>query len=311
MIHTRRMPEAFNQQVCVCVCGPLASPPCPRGCRRHLALPRLLSVTARTPSQGLMLADLDVGLMHFQFADWPNFLLKQVRLPALRAPAAAPPSAHRRASGGLRVRDRRTRADAAVCQAWYKCLERVETPGKPPSDINTLYSGSLDTVPPPPAPSPHPPAAPTSCRRMSARRRVSARHATGGRARGGGASRVVRTVRGFLPPRGPAGRRRLARRHDRRCACPLLAWGPRGGRFVRSPRGGRFVRSPREARAWPMTSGRPPHFRAREQAGWPSGARTTSRRSPPPRPLPTVAPTRVPTVHSLPPSLPSRCARWS
>jgi hypothetical protein len=225
MIHTRRMPEAFNEQVCMC--GLLESPPCPRGCRRHLALPRLLSVTVQTLPQGLMLADLDVGLMHFQFADWPNFLLKQVHLPTPRATAAAPPSAHRRASGGLRTLDRRACAGATVCQAWYKCLERVETPGKPPSDINTLYSGSLDTVRPPPAPPPHPPAAPTSRRRMSPSRCVSARHATGGRARGRGASRVVRAVRRVLPARGPARSRRLARRHDRRCARPPAS---RGGR---------------------------------------------------------------------------------
>ena len=31
-------------------------------------------------------------------------------------------------------------------QAWYKAFERVRLPDKPVSEINVLYSGSLDVV---------------------------------------------------------------------------------------------------------------------------------------------------------------------
>ena len=55
----------------------------------------------------LMIKDLEVGLMHFQFVNWPNFILKQ---------------------------------------AWYKSFERVRLPDKPVGEINVLYSGSLDTI---------------------------------------------------------------------------------------------------------------------------------------------------------------------
>ena len=57
--------------------------------------------------QSIMIKDLEVGLMHFQFVNWRNFILKQ---------------------------------------AWYKSFERVRLPDKPVSEINVLYSGSLDTI---------------------------------------------------------------------------------------------------------------------------------------------------------------------
>ena len=54
-----------------------------------------------------MIKDIEVGLMHFQYVNWPNFILKQ---------------------------------------SWYKCFERVRLPDKPVGEINVLYSGSLDVI---------------------------------------------------------------------------------------------------------------------------------------------------------------------
>mmetsp|Transcript_9340 Transcript_9340/g.23312 ORF Transcript_9340/g.23312 Transcript_9340/m.23312 type:complete len:408 (-) Transcript_9340:226-1449(-) len=50
---------------------------------------------------------MDVGLLHFQFVNWPNFLLKQ---------------------------------------AWYKCFERIRLPEKSASDIQARYANSLDEI---------------------------------------------------------------------------------------------------------------------------------------------------------------------
>jgi glycosyltransferase involved in cell wall biosynthesis len=47
----------------------------------------------------------DRGVMHFQFVHWRNLLVKQ---------------------------------------AWYRCLERIRQPQKPPAEINRVYAGSVD-----------------------------------------------------------------------------------------------------------------------------------------------------------------------
>jgi glycosyltransferase involved in cell wall biosynthesis len=53
------------------------------------------------------LATYDFGLLHFQFVNWDNLLLKQ---------------------------------------AWYRCLERVRTPKKSIQSINSLYAPSKDEI---------------------------------------------------------------------------------------------------------------------------------------------------------------------
>ncbi|NTW98827.1 MAG: glycosyltransferase, partial [Geobacteraceae bacterium] len=65
--------------------------------------------TPRVPEslhgQTYRLEGYDAGLLHFQFVNWSNLLLKQ---------------------------------------AWYRCLERIREPGKPVSEINKRYAPSKD-----------------------------------------------------------------------------------------------------------------------------------------------------------------------
>ncbi len=84
-----------------------------RGCAfaddRRCAYPETFIHLDRIPAglsgRGYRIRGDKYGVMHFQFANWPNLLVKQ---------------------------------------AWYRCLERVNYPRKPAAAINALYAPSKD-----------------------------------------------------------------------------------------------------------------------------------------------------------------------